>query len=181
MSRIGKQPVVVDAAIKVDLKGGTLNVQGPKGKLSQTFREEVSIAWDEAAKQIQVTRNGETPFHRAYHGTSRALIANMIKGVKDGFSRNLDIVGVGYNAKLQGKKIILAIGFCHPVEIPIPEGLEVECPKPVRIEIKGADKQLVGEFAAQIRRIRKPEPYKGKGIKYENEHIIRKAGKSFGA
>ena len=167
--------------IKVSVSGGTITVDGPKGKLSQTFRDEVAINFDEGEKQVVISRNGETPFHRAYHGTARALIANMVHGVKNGFQRNLEIVGVGYNAKLQGKKIILAIGFCHPVEIPIPEGLEVNIPNPTRVEIVGADKQLVGEFAAKIRRIRKPEPYKGKGIKYDDEQIIRKAGKAFGA
>jgi large subunit ribosomal protein L6 len=156
-----------------------LSVEGPRGKLSCPFRAEVSIAIDQG--QIRVERRGEEAFHRAYHGTARALIANMLKGVSQGFERKLEIEGVGYNAKVEGKKLVLQIGFCHPVNLPIPQGLTIETPKPTNVVVKGADKQLVGEFAAQIRKVRPPEPYKGKGIRYADEKIIRKAGKAFGA
>ena len=181
MSRIGKQPIPVPAKVKVTVSNGKVSVDGPEGKLSQTFRNEAKITYKDGDKQIVVERSSDAPFARAYHGTTRALIANMVNGADRGFRRNLDIIGVGYNAKVQGKKVVLQIGFCHPVEVPIPDGLQVETPKPIRIEIKGADKQVVGEFAAAIRRIRPPEPYKGKGIRYENEHVIRKAGKAFGS
>jgi large subunit ribosomal protein L6 len=181
MSRIGKQPISVPSKVKVTVSNGKVSVDGPEGKLTQTFRSEAKIVYSDSDKRVVVERNGETAFARAYHGTTRALIANMINGASKGFKRNLDIIGVGYNAKVQGKKVVLQIGFCHPVEIPIPEGLKVETPKPVRIEIVGADKQVVGEFAATVRRVRPPEPYKGKGIRYENEHVVRKAGKAFGS
>lgn len=181
MSRIGKQPIPVPAKVKVTVSKGKVSVDGPEGKLSREFRSEAKISYNDSDKQIVVVREGNAPFARAYHGTTRALIANMVQGANEGWKRNLDIIGVGYNAKVQGKKVVLQIGFCHPVELPIPDGLTVETPKPIRIEIKGADKQVVGEFAATIRRIRPPEPYKGKGIRYENEHVIRKAGKAFGS
>ncbi|MEM7233268.1 MAG: 50S ribosomal protein L6 [Planctomycetota bacterium] len=183
MSRIGKQPVGIGSAkvsaSKTDA-GTTLNVDGPKGKLSATFRTEVDI--DVQDKEVVITRKGETKFHRSYHGTARSIIANMVRGVTEGFQKQLSIVGVGYNAKLEGKgKLVLNIGFCHPVPFEIPAGIEVETPSPTAINIRGADKQVVGEFAARIRRVRPPEPYKGKGIKYHDEHIIRKAGKTFGS
>lgn len=181
MSRIGKKPIAIPDKVKVTVSGGKVSVDGPGGKLSQTFRSEAKVTVNDSDKTVVVERQNDNPFSRAYHGTTRALISNMVKGVSDGFSRNLDIVGVGYNAKLQGKKVVLQIGFCHPVELSIPEGLSVEVPKPTRIEIKGADKQQVGEFAAVIRRIRPPEPYKGKGIRYEGEQVLRKAGKAFGS
>lgn len=181
MSRIGKKPVPIPSSVKVAVSGGQVTVEGPQGKLTGTFREEARISLDDAKKAIVVDRRDDEKFSRAYHGTTRALIANMVKGVAEGFERKLEIVGVGYNAKLDGKKIVLQIGFCHPVELPIPDGVKVEIPKPTNITLKGADKQMVGEFAARIRRVRPPEPYKGKGIRYEGEHIIRKAGKAFGA
>jgi large subunit ribosomal protein L6 len=183
MSRIGKQPVVIPPGVKVSQQkeGGTTKVlaEGPKGKLSLPFREEVSINIEGSV--LRVERTGEEPFHRAYHGTVRALIANMMKGVSLGFEKRLDIEGVGYNAKIDGKKLVLQIGFCHPVTLDIPLGLTLETPKPTAIAIKGADKQLVGEFAATVRKVRPPEPYKGKGIRYSNEKIVRKAGKAFGS
>ena len=179
MSRIGKKPIPVATGVKVSIAKGVVAVEGPKGKLSTSFRDAVSITMDDGS--VVVSRAQESRFARAYHGTARALIANMISGVSQGFQRNLEIVGVGYNAKVKGKAVEINIGFCHPVEVPIPAGIEVVCPAPTRIEIRGPDKQVVGEFAARIRRIRKPEPYKGKGIRYEGEHIVRKAGKAFGA
>jgi large subunit ribosomal protein L6 len=183
VSRIGKQPVAIPAGVKVaqakEENHVRLSVEGPKGKLSCPFRTEVAITID--GGQIRVERRGEEAFHRAYHGTARALIANMLKGVSQGFEKKLEIEGVGYNAKVEGKKLVLQIGFCHPVPLPIPLNITVETPKPTSVIIKGPDKQLVGEFAAQIRKVRPPEPYKGKGIRYADERIVRKAGKAFGA
>ena len=182
MSRIGKKPISVPTSVKVNLAGnGLVSMEGPNGKISYLFREEAKVTFNEQDKKIVVERNGETKFSQAYHGTTRALIANMVHGVAEGFVKTLEIVGVGYNAKLQGKKIVLQIGFCHPVELEVPDDVKIEVPLPTKIIIKSADKQRVGEFAAQIRRIRPPEPYKGKGIRYENETIIRKAGKAFGS
>jgi large subunit ribosomal protein L6 len=183
VSRIGKQPVVIPSGVKVSqvkADGSVrLDVEGPKGKLSFPFRGNVQIAVE--ASQIKVTRSGDEPFERAYHGTARALIANMVEGVTRGFERRLDIEGVGYNAKVEGKKLVLQIGFSHPVALAIPAGVTVETPKPTNVVIKGPDKQVVGEFAANVRKVRPPEPYKGKGIRYSDEKIIRKAGKAFGA
>jgi len=183
VSRIGKQPVAVASGVTVTpsktADGTSVKVDGPKGKLEASFRTDVSI--EVADGNVVITRNGDLPFTRAYYGTARALIANMVEGVTKGFTKRLDIIGVGYNAKLQGKSLVLNIGFCHPVDMPIPEGLTLECPSPTSIVVNGADKQLVGEFAAQIRRIRPPEPYKGKGIRYVDEYVIRKQGKAFGS
>jgi large subunit ribosomal protein L6 len=183
MSRIGKQPVAVPSGVKVKRTADgdrlLLSVEGPKGKLSFPFRKDVDITVD--ADVIRVSRSGDAAFDRAYHGTVRALIANMVQGVSQGFQKTLDIEGVGYSAKLEGKAIVLQIGFCHPVKIGVPEGLTIEVPKPTQIIVRGPDKQAVGEFAAQVRKTRPPEPYKGKGIRYAGEHIIRKAGKAFGS
>ncbi len=183
MSRIGKQPVPLPSGVKVtqakeqDLV--RVVVEGPKGKLSFPFRSAVGIVVE--GNQVKISRAGDEKFQRAYHGTVRALIANMVEGVSQGFEKRLEIEGVGYNAKVDGKKIVLQIGFCHPVILMVPVGLTVEAPKPTLLVIKGPDKQLVGEFAAEIRKIRPPEPYKGKGIRYAGEHIVRKAGKAFGS
>ncbi len=183
MSRIGKLPIKIPSGVKVsqskDGSGTQVKVEGPNGKLSFGFRSEVSLTIE--GDEARVTRHGDSKFDRAYHGTSRALLANMVTGVSSGFRKTLQIEGVGYNAKLAGKKITLQIGFCHPVDIPIPETIKVEVPNPTTIVVQGPDKQLVGEFAAGIRKIRPPEPYKGKGIRYEGERIIRKTGKSFGS
>ena len=181
MSRIGKQPVAVVPGVSVSPSkhgGGTrIDVQGPKGKLQSDFRPEVSIEVD--GDKVVIQRKDDESFSRAYHGTARALIANMVRGVSEGFSKRLDIIGVGYNAKIQGSKVVLAIGFCHPVELDVPKGVTVECPSPTTIAVSGPDKQVVGEFTAQIRRVRPPEPYKGKGIRYHDEHVARKQGKAF--
>lgn len=183
MSRIGKLPVPLASGVKVTPskhEGGTrISVEGPKGKLSFDFRPEVSF--DVQEKEVVVTRSGDTTFERSYHGTARALLANMVQGVSQGFEKRLDIVGVGYNAKLKGTTLELQIGFCHPVEVPVPPGVEIEVPSPTAVVVRGADKQRVGEFAARVRRIRPPEPYKGKGIRYFNEQVVRKAGKAFGS
>ena len=181
MSRIGKKPVTVPAKVKVSLSGGTVTVEGPKGKISREFRPEVAIAFSEADNALKVTRTSEEPFARAYHGTTRAHLANMVHGVSEGFQRALSIVGVGYNAKVQGKSLILQVGFSHPVDMAIPEGVTVEVPQATHVVVKSVDKEKVGEFAARIRKIRPPEPYKGKGIRYENEQIVKKAGKAFGS
>jgi len=180
VSRIGKKPIPIVSGVKVNsssVEGGTrIAVEGPKGKLDFDFRDEVSIAVED--DQVVVTRSDEA-FSRSYHGTARSLLANMVQGVSEGFTRKLEIIGVGYNAQVQGKKLVLQIGFCHPVEMAIPQGLELDAPSPTNITITGVDKQLVGEFAAVVRRVRPPEPYKGKGIRYENEQVKLKAGKAF--
>ena len=181
MSRIGKKPIAIVSGVKVNsssVEGGTrIAVEGPKGKLDFEFRAEVSIAGE--GDQVIVSRLDDEAFSRSYHGTVRSLLANMVQGVSEGFVRRLEIIGVGYNAQVNGKKLVLQIGFCHPVEMDIPQGLVVEAPSPTNITITGIDKQLVGEFAAVVRKIRPPEPYKGKGIRYENEQVVRKAGKAF--
>ena len=183
MSRIGKKPVKVESGVKVTPSrhdGGTrIAVEGPKGKLSFDFRREVSF--EVQGDEIVVRRNGDSAFERAYHGTARALLGNMVRGVHQGFQKRLEIVGVGYNAKVQGKKLVLQIGFTHTVDMPIPDGLTVETPAPTQIAVSGANKQMVGEFAARVRKVRPPEPYKGKGIRYQGEQITRKAGKTFGS
>ena len=187
MSRIGKQPVTIPGGVKVSAKalpaeqgGGTqVQVDGKQGKLEFAFRSDVNIAVD--GDQITVTRKDDETFSRAYHGTARSLLANMVQGASEGYRKTLEIIGVGYQAKLQGKKLVLAIGFCHPVEFEIPSGLKLETPNPTNIVIMGADKQQVGEFAARIRKVRPPEPYKGKGIRYTGELVVRKQGKAFGS
>jgi len=181
VSRIGKQPVPVPEKVKVAVAGGTVTIEGPKGKISREFRGEVSLKYVDKDRTIHVERTSEEPFARAYHGTSRAHLANMVKGVVQGFERSLSIVGVGYNAKVQGKKLVLAVGFSNAVEMLIPDGVNVEVPQPTLITVKSVDKQKVGEFAARIRRVRPPEPYKGKGIRYQDEQVIKKAGKAFGS
>ena len=183
MSRIGKQPITVASGVTVTPSNQgdmtRIRVEGPKGKLESAFRSEISI--DVSGGKVVVTRPNDLALSRADPGTVRALIANMVRGVTEGFSRRLEIIGVGYNAKLEGKSLVLAIGFCHPVKLPIPAGLTVECPTPTSIIVRGADKQGVGEFAAKVRRVRPPEPYKGKGIRYSDEVVIRKQGKAFGS
>ena len=183
MSRIGKLPIKIPGGVKVtqskDAGGTRVQVEGPKGKLFFPFRSEVVFTIE--ADAVRVDRFGDAKFQKAYHGTARALLANMVTGVCDGFEKTLEIQGVGYTAKLDGKKITLQIGFSHPVHLPILEGLTVEIPNQTTITIKGADKQVVGEFAARIRKIRPPEPYKGKGIRYRGERIKLKAGKTFGS
>ena len=176
MSRIGKKPISLPAGVKVTVDGNIVTVQGPKGTLVQTLPEGITIT--EEDNQVLVQRANDNKQQRAFHGLTRALIANMVEGVTNGFEKKLELVGVGYRAQMQGKKLVISIGFSHPVEIDAPEGIEFEVPAPTRITIKGINKQLVGNTAAHIRAIRKPEPYKGKGIKYENEHIRRKAGKA---
>ena len=176
MSRIGKKPISLPAGVKVTVDGDTVTVQGSKGTLVQTLPEGITINQED--NQLVLQRANDSKQQRAFHGLTRALIANMVEGVTNGFEKKLEMVGVGYRAQMQGKKLVISIGFSHPVEVDAPEGIEFEVPAPTRITVRGIDKQLVGNTAAHIRAIRKPEPYKGKGIKYENEYIRRKAGKA---
>ena len=177
MSRIGKLPVAVPKGVQVTLgENNTVSVKGPKGTLSQKIHKDMEVRLEEG--QVVVTRPSDQKEHRALHGLSRSLIANMVEGVSNGFQKNLEIVGVGYRATKQGKKLVLNVGYSHPVEIQETDGLEFEVPAPSKIFVKGIDKQAVGEMAANIRRVRPPEPYKGKGIRYENEYVRRKEGKT---
>ena len=176
MSRIGRAPVALPSGVKTKQEGASLLVEGPKGTLSIALPPAINVSVE--AQQLTVSRAGEEASDKAIHGLYRALIANMVQGVVSGFSKELEIVGVGYRAQLQGKQLSLSVGFSHPVVVPVPEGITVEVPKPTTVIVKGSDKQLVGQFAANLRRIAPPEPYKGKGIKYAGEVIRRKAGKA---
>ena len=178
MSRVGRMPVEVPAGVDVKLDGHNLTVKGPNGTLNASFHKNISIAKE--GNTILVTRPNDEKLNRSLHGLTRALIANMVTGVSKGFEKNLEIVGVGFRAQKQGKKLILTLGYSHPVEMEEPKGITIEVPSQDKIIVKGADKQLVGEVAAQIREKRPPEPYKGKGIKYAGEVIIRKEGKTGG-
>lgn len=178
MSRIGKKPVPVLDGVNVTIEGRTISVQGPKGKLQYQHRPEVSVQYDESAKQVVVTQSSGDRAGRAYHGLTRALINNMIFGVKNGYEKRLEIIGVGYLSAIKGTILQLRVGYANEVQKPIPAGLEVTCPDQTHIVVKGCDKQLVGEFAAEVRAIRKPEPYKGKGIRYVGEYVKIKPGKS---
>ncbi|MBN2492801.1 MAG: 50S ribosomal protein L6 [Planctomycetes bacterium] len=177
MSRIGKLPIALPPGVRAQVDGRRIRVEGPRGALDWGFPRRVDIAVDEA--QIRITRRRDDKPSRAEHGLVRALVHNMVAGVTQGFVRKLEIVGLGYQARVQGQKLVLQIGFSHPVEIDIPAGLEVVCPDPTHITVTGIDKQRVGQLAADIRRVRKPEPYKGKGIRFEGEFVRRKAGKAF--
>ena len=176
MSRIGKLPVAIPAGVKVSLEGNEIKVQGAKGSLTQILPERVTIAVE--AEQIVVTRPSEEKQDIALHGLSRSLINNMVVGVSQGFTRVLEINGVGYRAEVSGSVLTLSLGYSHPVVYQLPQGVEVEVEKQTRLTIRGIDKQLVGSTAAKIRSFRKPEPYKGKGVKYAEERILRKAGKT---
>lgn len=176
MSRIGKQPVVIPDKVQVTVKGDHIEVKGPLGTETMVLDPFVTIKVQE--KEILIERREDSPNARARHGLSRKLIANMVHGVSHGFEKNLDIVGVGYRADVQGKEIVLTLGYSHPIHFPIPEGVKIKIDKQTKVTITGASKDLVGNTAARIRFLRKPEPYKGKGVKYIDEVIIRKAGKS---
>lgn len=179
MSRIGRQPVRLPSGVSAEVKGQTVTVRGPKGELSMEVHRDISVGLDDESKQLVFERaNDETPT-RALHGTMRALVNNMVIGVTTGYSKQLEVVGVGYQARVQGSDLALIVGFSHPVVLTPPPQLTVEAPGPTQIIISGPDKQAVGQFAAKVRRIRPPEPYKGKGIKYRDEVIRRKAGKAF--
>ena len=177
MSRIGKAPIPVPSGVDVTISGSNVSVKGPKGSLSWDTPEDIVVAQD--GDQLVVTRPDDEREHRALHGMTRSLVANMVAGVSEGFRKELEIVGVGYRASAQGPaKIELQVGFSHPVTVDAPDGVTFEVPAPNRIVVSGYDKQLVGQVAADIRKIRKPEPYKGKGIRYAGERVLRKAGKS---
>jgi large subunit ribosomal protein L6 len=178
MSRIGKKPVKVPAGVKVNVGDNTIQVEGPKGKLQWSFRPEVSVKFDADAKELQIERGSEERQARALHGLTRAMIQNMVVGVTNEYEKKLEIVGVGYLAAIQGKTLQLRVGFAHEVHKEIPPGLTVTCPDQTHVVIRGIDKQLVGQFAAEVRSVRKPEPYKGKGIRYDGEVVRRKAGKA---
>jgi large subunit ribosomal protein L6 len=173
--------------VKVTVSGGTVTVEGPKGRLSITTRPEVSVSVDDSAGTVTVTRSDDERASRSYHGLTRSLIANMVEGVTKGFSKTLEVYGVGYGAQVQGQKLSVMAGCSHPIVFDIPQGLEVtvEVPQargddqPARFTVAGADKQAVGEFAAEVRKTRPPEPYKGKGIRYAGEYVRRKVGKAF--
>ncbi len=177
MSRIGKKPITIPSGVTVEVKGPTITVKGSKGELTQDF-EPYYVAVEVEGSAVNVARTADTKPHRARHGLYRSLVANMVEGCSKGFETKLEINGVGYSAKADGKKITLQIGFCHPVEIPMPAGVKVETPSNTTVTVSGPDKQKVGQMAANIRRVRPPEPYKGKGIKYVGEIIRRKAGKA---
>jgi large subunit ribosomal protein L6 len=176
MSRIGKMPINIPAGVDVDIKNNVVTVKGPKGTLTKEFHKDMIIKKEGA--QILVSRPSDEKNHKALHGLTRTLVNNMVEGVTKGFEKNLEVNGVGYRAQKQGNKLVLTLGYSHPVEMEEPKGITVEVPAPNKIVVKGCDKQEVGEFAAKIRAKREPEVYKGKGIKYDYEVIRRKAGKA---
>jgi large subunit ribosomal protein L6 len=175
MSRIGRKPVPVPEAVTVEIAPGNIAVKGPKGELTQKLSHEMSIKQEDGS--VTVARPTDRGEHRALHGLTRSLIANMVEGVTEGFEKRLEIQGVGYRAALKGKNLDLALGYSHPVSIAAPEGIEFEVPQPTEVIVRGIDKQLVGQVAADIRKRRPPEPYKGKGIRYKGELVLRKVGK----
>ena len=176
MSRIGRMPIAIPAGVEVKLDGNTVSVKGPKGTLTGTVHQNMKVEVNGA--EITVTRPNDNKENRSLHGLTRTLIANMVEGVTNGFSKELEVNGVGYRAQKQGNDLVLNIGYSHQVIMPAPEGVSIEVPGPNKVVVSGADKQKVGQFAAEIREKRPPEPYKGKGIKYVDEHIRRKEGKA---
>jgi large subunit ribosomal protein L6 len=176
MSRIGKAPIAVPAGVEVTISGRNVSVKGPKGTLARDIPGEIIVRKEEST--LLVERPNDQRNNRALHGLVRTLVSNMVIGVTDGFAKELEIVGVGYRAEAQGTNLRLALGFSHPVIVPAPEGISFEVPVQTRVIVKGIDKELVGQVAANIRSIRKPEPYKGKGVRYLGERIVRKAGKT---
>ncbi len=179
MSRIGKQPVPIPDEVKVQMKGGFLEVSGPKGSLTSPLPPGISC--EQKAKELILTRRDDSGAQRSFHGLARALAANAVRGVSTGFSKNLEIVGVGYRAEMKRDSLMLNLGFSHPIEYPIPEGIEVKVDRQTRISVSGADRQQVGQVAAVIRSLKKPDPYKNKGIRYVGEILKKKAGKAGGA
>jgi large subunit ribosomal protein L6 len=175
VSRIGRKPIPVPDGVTVTINPGEVSVKGPKGELSQEINPDMKVSQDDGVLTVErPTDRGE---HRALHGLTRSLIANMVVGVTDGYEKRLEIQGVGYRARLQGKSLELALGYSHPVSLTAPDGIEFEVPQPTQVVVRGIDKQLVGEIAARVRKTRPPEPYKGKGVRYEGEHVARKVGK----
>ena len=182
MSRIGRQPVPMPANVKVSVADSTIQVEGPKGKLSLNYRREIDVKVDEAGRQVLVSRGDDERQTRALHGLTRSLIANMVEGVTNGYTKKLEIVGVGYQAQLKAANTVaLQVGFANQIVLQAPPGVSVVVPDATHITISGTDKQAVGQFAAVVRKVRPPEPYKGKGIRYEGEVVRRKAGKAFGS
>ena len=177
MSRIGKLPIPVPAGVEVKIDGSTVFVKGPKGELTETFNKNMTISMNDD-NQVIVERPNDERQNRALHGLTRSLINNMVIGVSEGYSKTLELVGVGYRASLKGDKLEMTLGYSHPVDVQAAEGIKFECPDATTIIISGVDKQLVGQTAAEIRSLRAPEPYKGKGIRYQGEHIRRKEGKA---
>lgn len=177
MSRVGKKPIEVPANVTLTIADdNTVTVKGPKGELTRQFNQDIKIELE--GNIINVVRPSESKQHRTIHGTTRALLANMVTGVSEGFSRSLELIGVGYRAQLQGKKLVLNVGYSHPVEFTPEEGLEIEVPSNTKVIVKGISKERVGALASNIRDVRPPEPYKGKGIRYEGEFVRRKEGKT---
>jgi len=176
MSRIGRQPIEVPGGVDVSIEGTHVSVKGPRGTLERSLHPEMKLVQEDGT--IRVERPSDEAMHRSLHGLTRTLVANMVEGVTKGYEKRLEIVGVGYRASLRGQDLEIAAGFSHPVIVQRPEGVEFEVPQPTRITVRGNDKQAVGEIAAKIRKIRPPEPYKGKGIRYEGEHVRKKAGKA---
>jgi large subunit ribosomal protein L6 len=182
MSRIGRKPVPVPPGVKVSIADSTIKIEGPKGKLSFTHRPEIGVTLDQAGQQILVSRQNDERQNRSLHGLTRSLIANMVQGVTSGYAKKLEIVGVGYQAQLKkANTLALQVGYANQIVMEAPPDVTVVVPDPTHITISGPDKQVVGQFAAVVRKVRPPEPYKGKGIRYEGEFVRRKAGKAFGA
>jgi large subunit ribosomal protein L6 len=175
MSRIGRKPIPVPAGVSIAIDDGRVTVNGPKGELQERIPRDITVTQE--GEELIVTRPTDRGEHRALHGLTRSLVANMVIGVTEGYEKVLEIQGVGYRAALKGRDLELALGYSHPVPIKAPDGIEFEVPQPTRVVVRGIDKQLVGEIAANIRKKRKPEPYKGKGIRYEGEYVARKVGK----
>ncbi|MFA5864447.1 MAG: 50S ribosomal protein L6 [Phycisphaerae bacterium] len=186
MSRLGKKPVVVPGGVKVDIADHTISLEGPKGKLSFSFRAEIAAAFDAVSKNIQVSRKDDSREAKSLHGLTRTLIANMVLGVTQGYSKTLEIYGTGYGVKQEGNNVAVTVGFANVVKLPIPKDVKVTIATPQAksntapavFTIAGPDKQVIGEYAANIRRVKKPEPYNGKGIRYQGEHVRRKVGKA---
>lgn len=176
MSRVGLKPVDIPSDVTIDIKGDVVTVKGPKGELSRTFSSDIKVNIEENV--LTVARPSDHKEHRALHGTTRSLIANMVEGVTKGYEKGLEIIGVGYRASKSGQKLILNVGYSHPVEMVPEEGIDIEVPSNTKVVVKGIDKERVGAVAANIRAVRTPEPYKGKGIRYENEYVRRKEGKT---
>jgi large subunit ribosomal protein L6 len=181
MSRIGKKPVPVPAGVEVTLSGEAVKVKGPAGELTHQWHPNMDVSWNAETREIQVSRPDDLRQNRALHGLTRALIANNVKGVQTPWEKKLEIQGVGYQATLQGKVLSLQVGYANVIKLPVPEGVLCEVPAPTQVIVRGADRHIVGQFAANIRRVRPPEPYKGKGIRYVGEVVRRKAGKAFGS
>jgi large subunit ribosomal protein L6 len=175
MSRIGRKPIPVPDGVEVEIRPGAVSVKGPRGELSERIAAEIGVELEDG--RLVITRPTDRPDHRALHGLTRSLVANMVTGVTEGFERRLEIQGVGYRAVMRGSDLEMQIGFSHPVSVPAPDGITFEVPQPTQIVVRGNSKQRVGEVAAQVRKWRPPEPYKGKGIRYEGEHVQRKVGK----